>query len=172
MTESWYPSEYYIQPNYNTMPEFIRVEDCVGPTLSLQRRRIWNRVATAGFLEWDEVGFDVRFRPARKPYGGNRVTIALMDPASIGGAPDLKGWACYEECPPLVKPASAYIHINPIALDNAFASRVYTGLKYLVAHEFGHSLGFGHGGNGIMDQTPDHAAVNAEELAAAKEYWL
>ena len=169
---SWYPSEYYIQPHYITMPNYLRVEDMVGPTLSLQRRKRWTAVATAAFAEWDLLGVEVRFRPAKKPYGANRVTINLMDPASIDAQPDLKGWACFEECPPLEKPGSAYIHINPIALDNAFASRVYSGLKYLVAHEFGHSLGFGHGGVGIMDQTPEHAFVNAEEIEAAKAYWF
>jgi hypothetical protein len=95
-----------------------------------------------------------------------------MDKADYNS--DRPGLHCFEVCPPIVPGTTGadWILIDREAFEQFFKSNVTIELRYIIAHEFGHSLGFGHGGNGIMDETPSHAVVNAEEIAAAREYWL
>lgn len=166
---SWYPSEYYIQPHYKTMPERIRFEDTIAPRLTPRRLDFWRRAREVGLAEWAALGvrFVVRERTeyANAP---NRVTLAFAGDVP----PNLGAWHWFED--PSVGPVGDghdWIHFLPAWFESAFQSRVLGPTVYRVAHEFGHSLGFGHGGVGIMDQTPDHARVNEEELAAARAYW-
>jgi len=163
---SWYPENYYIQPHYSTIPD-LRIVDAVRPTLHNARRKFWLKARNAAFAQWAPVG--LRFLITNKgPYKANRVTLALADPQT-----GLDAGHCFEACLPCQPGVTAcdWIHITPEAFERAFLSRINTHLKYLIAHEFGHSLGFGHGGDGIMDQTPYHAMVSPEEIDAAKAYW-
>jgi len=171
---SWYPGEYRpdpaYPPHYKTMPDYLRIEDAmlnpVRQFKSPERERFWIRCRNSGLGEWDPVRLNLRVRPAVKAYGAHRVTFNLAD-TQVG----LAASHCFEVCPPLTKPGSGWLHIDPVAFEQYFLSRTTATLKYLFAHEFGHALGFGHGGDGIMDQTPSHAVVNDEEIAAAKAYW-
>ena len=94
-----------------------------------------------------------------------RVTLAYMTPEEQADfqVPAIHQWN---------EGGFDWIHLDSIAVEQTYLSRVFAPLQYYFAHEFGHSLGFGHGGTGIMDQTPDHPFVNAEEIAACQSYWL
>ncbi len=174
--DSWHPGVYLpypeFPPHYSTMPGFIRVVDTIAPTLGRRKRRIWTAARDRGFAQWLPAGINVRVKDIL-PYGPNRTTLAVVDLLEEEGF-DGNGMACFEGCHPIVPgtEGAAWIHLAPKAFAETWASRVYTMFQYLVAHEFGHNLGFGHGGTGIMDQTPDHPHVNDEEIAAARAYWL
>lgn len=164
----WYPGEYLPDPAYpphfKTMPAYLRVVDRIKPQLEGDRRKFWVRARDAGLAQWALVGFEIRIK-ALGDYDGNRVTINF-------GASPVGAWHCFEVCEPCLKPACDWIHVDPWAFEQLYLSGLRTRLQYWVAHEFGHSLGFGHGGTGIMDQTPEHAKVNEEEIAVARAYWL
>lgn len=170
---SWYPGNYRpdpaYPPHYRTMPDYIRIADIAALTLTGKRLEFWERCRDSALGEWAPTGIRLRLRGAGKPYGANRVTFALADPQN-----DKPAGHCFEVCPPIVPgtPGAGWLHVDPETFEGAFLGRNSGWLRYLIAHEFGHALGFGHGGDGIMDETPSHAVVNAEELAVAKAYWL
>jgi len=173
MTDTtWYPGNYIpdpaYPPHYSTMPEYLRVVDAGLPFLAdyPKRRSFWLRCRDSGLAEWAPTGITLRLPTGATPYGAQRVTLNLADPQN-----NLDGGHCFEVCPPLTKSGSGWIHIDESDFEQLFLARNTARLKYLFAHEFGHALGFGHGGDGIMDQTPSHAVVNDEEIAAAKAYW-
>ena len=164
---SWYPANHYIKPHYRTMPEFLRIEDMVAPTLATRERKLWRTARDRALGQWLPVGFEIRARDARRPYGGNRVTLNIADNEN-----DIGGMHCFEECPPCDgKSGCDWIHVDQDVWTHAMLGGDTRYLRYVIAHEFGHSLGFGHGGSGIMDATPYHPLVNDEEIAAAKGYW-
>ena len=165
---SWYPASYYIQPHYSTMPAFLLIEDAVRPNLSGRRRRFWTRARDAGLAQWNDVGFAITVLDTTTPYGANRVTLNFDDKVP----PELGAWHWFEGPPCGIGTGCDWIHFNPTRFEQAYLAHAPGQVKYLVAHEFGHSLGFGHGGTGIMDETPDHAQVNDEEIAAARAYWF
>lgn len=170
MTEIWYPSEYYIQPHYSTMPEYLRFEDTIAPVLTGKRLDFWRKARKNGLAEWVELGIPFRIKERSDHANGpNRVTLAFAEDVP----PNLGAWHWFEDpsCGP-VGDGHDWIHFLPSYFEGQFKSRVLGPMVYRVAHEFGHSLGFGHGGDGIMDSSPDHPKVNAEELAAAKAYWF
>lgn len=167
---SWYPSEYYIQPHYTTMPAYLRFEDAIAPALEGKRLAFWRRCRTAGLAQWAELGveFRIKERTSRMNYP-NRVTLEFADDVP----PQLGAWHYFED--PAVGPVGDghdWIHFLRSYFEQQYqAARSAQPIVYRVAHEFGHSLGFGHGGDGIMDQTPYHPLVSPEELVAAKDYW-
>ncbi|RPJ20461.1 MAG: hypothetical protein EHM35_19435 [Planctomycetaceae bacterium] len=165
---SWYPINYYIQPHYKTMPEYLRVEDAAIMRLTGTKRQLfWKRCRDSGLAEWAPTGINLKVQEVVQGYRRQRVTLNLADTQTGGDASH-----CFEDCEPCFdKTACDWIHIKWDAFEQCFQARNSGKLKYWVAHEFGHSLGFGHGGDGIMDETPDHAVVNDEEIAAAKDYW-
>lgn len=177
---SWYPGNYRpdpaYPPAYRTMPGFIRIEDVISVVLAERPRRLafWRRCRDSALREWDPIGLTIRLREGGQgfePYGPERVTFNFMDKADYGATAD--ALHCFEVCQPIVPGTEGadWVQIDRTGFEQQFASRTTGHLKYWIAHEFGHSLGFGHGGDGIMDQTPDHAVVNDEEIAAAKAYW-
>ena len=166
----WYPGEYQaypsLPPHYSTMPSYLRVVDRIKPQLIDKRRDVWLAARDRGLAQWAPVGFKIRIKSIGD-YDANRVTLNFAEDVD----PRLGAWHCFEACAPCSKPGCDWIHILPSAFEALYLSGFTARLQYWVAHEFGHSLGFGHGGDGIMDQTPEHAQVNAEEIAAAKTYW-
>ena len=172
---SWYPGLYRpdpaYPPHYKTMPRVLRLVDAIAPELEGPRLKFWLRCRDSGLREWDPTGLKIAWRPKLRPYGPDRVTFALMNKADYEATAN--AMHCFEVCKPIKPgtPGADWVQIDRVAFEQCYQSRVTQQLKYYVAHEFGHSLGFGHGGDGIMDQTPDHAVVNDEEIAAAKDYW-
>lgn len=175
---SWYPGNYRpvpeYPPHYRTMPAFLRIVDSISDQLEGKRLRFWLRARDSGLAEWTVPipQLDLRF-PHADPYGPHRVTIDFMD-GEKDYQTDRDALHCFEVCHPIVPgtPGADFIRIDRERFEEHYLSRVSQPVKYLVAHEFGHSLGFGHGGDGIMDQTPDHAVVNDEEIEAATAYWF
>jgi hypothetical protein len=168
---SWYPGNYVpdpaYPPHYSTMPEYLRVVDAGLPQLTGKRAAFWLRCRDSGLAEWAPTGLKIKLPLDAEAYGAQRVTFNLADP-QVG---DLPAAHCFEVCPPLTKSGSGWLHVDPDSFEQYFLARNTARLKYLFAHEFGHALGFGHGGDGIMDQTPEHAVVNDEEIAAVRAYW-
>lgn len=169
---SWYPGEYrpapWYPPEYRSIREDQRlvVNDNIAPSLEGDRLLAWRKTRNRAFAQWSPVGINIRVRENNRVNRIGRVTLAFMTPEEDAESYDIDAWHQYNEN------GSDWIHFEPVAVEQAFLAHSYSHLRYLVAHEFGHSLGFGHGGTGIMDQTPYHAFVNAEEIAAAQAYWL
>lgn len=175
MTESWYPGNYRphaaYPPHYSTMPGYLRIVDAGAPELTGYDRRFWERARDAGLAQWGLVGLDLRLKRFGA-YKANRVTLSFMDMQADYGS-DRPGLHCFEACPPCQPGVVGcdWVRIDRATFRDYVATRIPAHVSYLIAHEFGHSLGFGHGGTGIMDETPEHAHVNAEEIAAAQAYW-
>lgn len=166
---NWYPGEYrpapQYPPHYPTMPAYLRIRDCIAPTLTSSYRDFWLRCRDLGLAEWLMTGISLRIKRSAVQDRPGLVTLAWMTPAEALEA-QRGAWHQFNV------DGSDWIHFDRVRFEQQVASNVTTTVKYWVAHEFGHSLGFGHGGDGIMDETPDHAAVNAEEIAAATAYWF
>ena len=171
----WYPSDYYIQPHYSTMPEYLRIADVFAPGLAPQGAGLWRKARDQALAKWNPVGFGWRVREDREPYLGNRVTLNMeYINYRIGG------WACFEcdpaephdPCEATCPNAMAWVHVDDETWEDAFDSGYLGTLRYVLCHEIGHVLGFGHGGTGIMSATYKQSLTpNAEEIAAARAYW-
>jgi len=90
------------------------------------------------------------------------VTCAVVDvPPGIGA------WAQFNE-----PPACGFIQVDITTWQNAVRSRNIGHLTEVLIHEVGHTLGFGHGGYGVMSTLLDKPTwPNDEEVAAARAYW-
>lgn len=164
----WYPGEYVpapqYPPHYSTMPDFLRVRDCMAPTLSGKRRDFWLRCRDSGLAEWAPTGIVLRVKASAVADRPGLVTLAWMTNAEELEA-GRGAWHQFNV------DGSDWVHFGPVHFEAQFLSRTSATVRYWVAHEFGHSLGFGHGGDGIMDETPDRAVVNAEEVIVTRNYW-
>ena len=159
MSESWYPSEYYIQPHFESYPiiHFWDKESFTG-----RQRKYWNSAWKRALQRWEPVGLDLVFHPGPGPCWEPGVTAEVIDvPPGIGA------WAQYN--PP---PDCGFIQVDITTWQNAVRARHIGYLTEVINHEVGHTLGFGHGGMGIMSYDPNKTPYpNAEEIAAAKAYW-
>lgn len=172
--KDWYPGAYVpdpeYPPHYTTMPAYLRIEDAVRPKFPVgsRRERFWTRSRDAAFAEWAGVGIKFHLTETTEPYKDNRVSLVL---SATLVPPTVPAWHCFEcnECEDI--DGCDWIQVNRLKFLQFFIARNQKQMTYLIAHEFGHSLGFGHGGDGIMSEDPHAAKVNAEEIAAAKAYW-
>ena len=176
MAESWYPDNYYTtpKPHYKTMPDFLRLEDLFSLTLEPDAQHFWRKQRNVALEQWKPaINIKIREQPFGFGYRRHRVTLDVQQNVN-----DLGGLACFgcdpftgDECRPCAKRGIGWIKVDTDVWTQAWTARNGTYLRYIIAHEFGHTLGFQHGGTGIMDATPYHAQVNAEEIQAAKAYW-
>ena len=167
LSEPWYPDSYYIQPHYSTMPSYLRVEDVFAPTLGPRKRRFWTKARDQALAKWSPVGF--RWE-----------TIDAITPYDRG-----PGDAGHRGCPtgdrrvggvrvPAVSRGSPRLRLGPHRrrdVERRLVLEISGNLRSVLTHEFGHSLGFGHGGDGVMAVPRVSNTPNAEEIAAAKTYW-
>lgn len=163
-TEMGASSPVYTQP--------IRVIDAMAGTLSDAHRPIWVKARNAALANW-QIPFTVeRITEAQLPYpwtteninGGLAITdirpnaiLIVRDRTGSGG--DYAGWD-----PNNLGGIAAFSPWAPYW----WQSYWFPQLVGLIGHEVGHTLGFGHGGNGIMG---GNLKPNAVELAAVHAYW-
>lgn len=168
MTSStaWYPVSYYIQPAYSTFPT-IRVQDCYAGFFKPRRQRFWRRSREAALAMWAAGGITFDVTESDEPYLCDRITLVP------GDVPDpIAGWAAFEY-PPCDEGCEgcAWTQLDLEMVRSLIAGRNFGYLRYLIGHEVGHNLGFGHGGTGIMAGEWG-SRVNEEELAALRAYWF
>ena len=166
MTFAWSPGGDFGSPTYS-LP--IRVVDGVRSTFINKRRQDW-RVASVKALNYWELPFNLTFRPEDdQPFTATDESIStlsvnpLVVPDAIalvrahfalatdtaGWIDDMGGGIC------LLTPWSGW-----------WGDRAQ--ITAVVAHEVGHALGFGHGGNGVMMGA---GRPNDEERALAATYY-
>ena len=162
MSEPWWPSEYYIQPE-RLMP-FWSLE-----AFTRRRKKYWDAAWTRALQRWAPVGLPLVYHPGPNDRGVGDISVEVVDiPPGIGA------WTAYYPEPPNVAPYSAFVQVDVTTWKDALASRNIGPLTKVITHEVGHIVGFGHGGTGIMQagvMDTNVVAPNAEEIAAAKAYW-
>ena len=166
MSEPWWPESYYLQPHFSIRP--VPVNDL--ESFTHRRRKYWDAAITRAIQRWEPAGVAFDYWPNGPAYEGSAVSIEVLDvPPGIGA------WTAFEY-PPCTKPECAFIQVDITTWQNALASRNIGPLTTTITHEFGHVLGFGHGGTGVMgfDALGMIASPqpNDEEIAAARAYWL
>lgn len=180
MSELWWPEGYCDRygdvrcppagdgpPHYRSLPTLI-VVDIGLKKLPRSERRFWRRARNAALAEWEESGltFDVRTKRASRGYRKNKITLDCDD--SIDGT---RGTADFGFLPDDTKaPGVGWAMIDRAWFQDTYLSRVLAPLRRVIAHEIGHTFGFGHGGTGVMS-TYATSNVNEEEIEIIRNYW-
>jgi hypothetical protein len=155
---SWYPGVYYICPHYDSAPT-INYWD--RETFTARRRKYWNAAWTRALQRWAPVGLDLVFHPGPLGCPSPGVACEVVDiPPGIGA------WTQFNE-----PPDCGFIEVDITTWQSAYRGRNIGPLTKVITHEVGHSLGFGHGGSGVMAVPLVALSPSAEEIAAARAYW-
>ena len=163
MPEPWYPASYYIQPEsvypFRSLEAFAR-----------RRKAYWDAAWTRALQRWSPVELELTYTPGPGWRDALQTSVEVIDvPPGIGA------WTAYYPEPPNVEPDSAFVQVDITTWRDALTARNIGPLTKAITHEVGHILGFGHGGDGIMSQNLWSLSINApnaEEIAAARAYWL
>lgn len=190
--ELWYPERYcerYGQqwctdpydgpPHYPALP-YILVVDLATPRLRRRRRKFWTAALNAALDSWEPSGLQLDgTRDASFAYAFGTITVDLTDTpdgtagyAAFGITPeDAVRWPEAPHEAPL--PGVGWAHVDPVEFEKIFKSKVSRSLEAIIAHEVGHTFGFGHGpSRNCMDtDTVHNTRPTAEEIKALKDYF-
>jgi len=163
---AWSPGGDFGSPTYS-LP--IKVVDGVRSTFINKRRKDWREASVKALNYW-ELPFDLTFRPEDdQPFTATDESISTLsvDPlvvpdavalvrAHFAIATDTAGW--------IDEMGGGICLLTP--WKGWWGDRAQ--ITAVVAHEVGHALGFGHGGNGVMMGA---GRPNDEERALASAYY-
>jgi hypothetical protein len=137
----------------------IRVVDQIGPTLRFLVKRRWYTARAAAFEEWGQSG--VPFVIQEGMPGTWPPTNLATEAINIIPGPNSSGG--YIQANPLF-PGSPCGYAQCLIVKGLTLRRI----RYILAHEAGHALGFAHGGTGVMAGA---WRPNDEEIAALEAYY-
>lgn len=161
---SWYPAEYISQPYY---PRVFKYVDRAPLHLNGDRLAFWTKARDAALAMWKPGQISFR-RAFNHDYDPGFLTLDVTDTQD-----GTTGQAWFGALPPdatIPAPGVGWAHIDTEWFEQQFLSNIKRELIEVIAHEVGHTLGFGHGGTGIMSSIPG-GDVNDEEIAALRAYW-
>lgn len=163
---SWYPADYYIQPKYESYPDLILV-DVAAPRLRPRRRNFWEKARDKAIAGWAECGVSFEIIEQVTGYNCGEITLDLYDTDD-----GTKGQAATLYPPlPFDCTEGAWARVDLEWFQQQWMSKVAAPLQAVIGHELGHTLGFGHGGTGIMAPYATERIPNAEECSALRAYW-
>lgn len=176
MDKFWYPGAQGNRippPVYSTVP-IIKVADTVAVSRP-KRLAFWRKARTEALLMWTPSGLKFEVHETGPLLGGltpDAVTLHLSNlPRGINGH------ASFASPPVLGTPHGAgWLAINRarfgvlylLYLTKLNRNYALKKLRLYIAHEFGHTLGFDHGGNGIMAGAWH---PSAEEILVLSDYY-
>lgn len=170
----WWPAEHFLmlgepEPKL-AYPDFplIEVRDIVPKKLRRKRKTFWRDARDRAFEPWINTGVKFYLIEAEPGYIPGRLTLDLQDiPPGIGG------WAVWDEPPePDGGPSCPWVQIDSVEFENCFQAKARNRLVGIIRHEVGHTLGFGHGGDGVMAVPRRSNSLSAEEIAVLRQYWF
>lgn len=183
MSELWYPSNYtarfsqYAAPKFGDTPPdpLIPVVDIAAKQLPFRRRRFWRRVRAAALQQWKDCGFSLPVVEALPVLGYQPGKITLDIRFTSDGT---NGFGFHGVLPDnvsgghdVVCPEMGFAQVKDSFFETYFKAHLYSVPIRVLAHEIGHALAFGHGGDGLMQSTGG-IKVNLEESTAVRAYWL
>jgi len=162
---TWGPVETGLLPKY-TVP--IHVVDTMIDTLRPDHRREWRQARGRALTEWGVPFYVTRMPEASLPYlfDDNIGTVGVEGML----APDTILIVRNHTSSPTQQGGYSPTAMGGIVILSPWAPwwKPWGGMAGTIAHEYGHALGFNHGGTGAMAGA-DH--VNDEERALALAYY-
>ena len=183
VSEPWYPSGYCARygsqwcsdpydgpPHYPALP-LILVVDLATPRLRLRRRKVWLAALNEALDDWEASGLQLDgTRDPNFAYAPGTITV------DIGPIPDgTAGWGAFGITPvtenPL--PGAGWAWIDGDEFEKLFKAKRPASIRAILAHEIGHTFGFGHApARACMDTDTFHnTRPTAEELSALSTYF-
>lgn len=170
--QQWCTSPYDGPPHYPALPHIL-VVDLATSTLHLRRRKFWLAALDAALDSWEPSGLRLDgTRDSSFAYAPGTITISLAD------TPDgTAGWAAFgfmpgDETTPA--PGVGWVQVDRAEFEKVFRAKQAGNLRAIIAHEVGHTFGFGHAPpRACMDtDTVHNTAPTAEEIAALHTYFF
>lgn len=174
--ETWYPQQWCwrypdrCMPPYDGPPHYPFVPDIVVTDLTWymgRAQRFWLKSRENALAMWAAAGLTFHVKDGTT-YRKGRITIGVL-PTSDG----TRGEAFFGAEPPEAEtpyPGRGWAHVDDDWFKVCYDGRNQAGLTKVLAHEIGHTFGFGHGGTGAMS-TYATGAVDGEERLALRRYF-
>lgn len=171
-----------VLPHYETMPDYIRVYDVAIRKLPRGERNQWRKARNSALKRWGYpwVVKEIRWGMTESPYKAQGITLSIQPDAPLLSSNNYGGFGLDNPWEPWKSEFSqrawdlgkGYVAMHPNTVWNALNTNVSGKLIGVMCHEFGHALGFGHGGEGIMRSSVSPPYYpDDDELFHLKEYW-